>query len=193
MDLGLRCCPRCDYDLRGLPPRHRCPECDYAYDKSMLVLEGWSIPTLSGDSVDVGGWGILVALVILPLLGARVVLRWNWPATAALVLVVVALGIGLFLLLRVRSRSPRAAVRYLVTDDGVGRLGGRIHAWKRYSHVTLTSAGYNSWRLHVYPSFWIAAPMINATLHCPGDEAEAVRTEIERRMSDAWRREHDGV
>jgi len=30
---GSTLCPRCDYDLSGLPVEYRCPECDFAYDE----------------------------------------------------------------------------------------------------------------------------------------------------------------
>jgi len=30
-------CPACDYDLRGLPGRYRCPECGFEYDEGTLV------------------------------------------------------------------------------------------------------------------------------------------------------------
>jgi len=31
----LEHCPNCDYSLTGLPDKHRCPECGFAYDKTM--------------------------------------------------------------------------------------------------------------------------------------------------------------
>ncbi|MCG3132120.1 MAG: hypothetical protein FLDDKLPJ_02937 [Phycisphaerae bacterium] len=33
----LSACPFCDYDLHGLPPRHRCPECGFEYDEHTRV------------------------------------------------------------------------------------------------------------------------------------------------------------
>lgn len=30
-------CPICRYDLPGLPPNHRCPECGFEYDESMRI------------------------------------------------------------------------------------------------------------------------------------------------------------
>jgi len=34
-------CPQCEYDLAGLPVKHACPECGYAYDKGDIVVRGW--------------------------------------------------------------------------------------------------------------------------------------------------------
>src|SRR5262245_9572811 len=30
-------CPDCNYDLHGLPPAHRCPECGFEYDEHTCV------------------------------------------------------------------------------------------------------------------------------------------------------------
>lgn len=34
----MRPCPRCDYDLTGLPDEHICPECGFAYDKHAISI-----------------------------------------------------------------------------------------------------------------------------------------------------------
>ena len=36
--LRLKECPQCEYDLDGLPRRHRCPECSFAYSEQMFVV-----------------------------------------------------------------------------------------------------------------------------------------------------------
>lgn len=36
----LEHCPACDYSLKGLPERHRCPECGLLCDQSMEVFQG---------------------------------------------------------------------------------------------------------------------------------------------------------
>ena len=42
--MRLTRCPACAYDIDGLPPRHRCPECGFVYDERMFLLEGWRLP-----------------------------------------------------------------------------------------------------------------------------------------------------
>jgi len=37
---GSTLCPRCDYDLQGLPVDHKCPECHFAYDATTHVWKG---------------------------------------------------------------------------------------------------------------------------------------------------------
>src|SRR5262249_38777567 len=34
---GLETCPVCEYSLRSLPTRHRCPECGFEFDESTEV------------------------------------------------------------------------------------------------------------------------------------------------------------
>jgi hypothetical protein len=40
-----RVCPRCRYDLAGLPDTHVCPECGFEYDPHAKVirLHGWRV------------------------------------------------------------------------------------------------------------------------------------------------------
>lgn len=37
---NIQCCPTCEYDLRGLPASHNCPECGFAYDESFRMWLG---------------------------------------------------------------------------------------------------------------------------------------------------------
>lgn len=57
---GLSKCLACDYDLRGLPPSHRCPECGLAYDQDTRV---WR-PETSLSIIS----GIVTLGVVLPFL-----------------------------------------------------------------------------------------------------------------------------
>ena len=159
----------------------------------MLVLDGWSLPSLRADSIDVGGWTILAFLLCGPAFAARVLLLWAWPRVLVVLVGMAAILTVGFIALRTLYRSNSSAMRYLVTDDGVGRYGGRVHPWQSYSHVMLIPTGHNAWRIHIYPRRWLlfGTSMINITLHCSPNEAEAMRTELERRMLDAHRRERD--
>jgi hypothetical protein len=191
---GLRRCPKCDYDLRGLPARHRCPECQEPFDRNDMVLDGWTLPSLRAESIDVGGWTMLAILLLGPPFAARVLLHWSWLRSIAVLAAMAGLMIAAFLLLRARYRTQSSAMRYLVTTEGIGRYGGRVHPWRSYSHVVLMPTGHNAWRIHVYPRHWLffGSPMINITLHCSSGDAEAMRAEIEARMLEAQRRERDG-
>ncbi len=54
------------------------------------------------------------------------------------------------------------------------------------------SEGPETWRLHVYPSWWrliMAPPIVNARLEGDDREAESVRREIERRINKSRRQQ----
>lgn len=59
----LKHCPRCRYNLRGLPARHTCPECGFAYDPDCVIirLRGWR----KRDVWSILGLGgILIAVLV---------------------------------------------------------------------------------------------------------------------------------
>jgi len=69
----LKRCPVCEYGLCGLPSRHQCPECGFAYDEKTLVLrpEGhrrWILVTIS--------------ILVIVLLGAVLWMPLTFPAFA---------------------------------------------------------------------------------------------------------------
>ena len=39
-------CPRCSYDLTGLPDKHQCPECGLSYDRDSEVILFSPLPPL---------------------------------------------------------------------------------------------------------------------------------------------------
>ena len=181
-------CPRCGYDLSALPPRHRCPECGFEYDESMFLLEGWRLPGSwppRAESVVIGG-AILLGLAVV--WGGA---GWPWIILGAICAAVVAIAVILRWYARWRyGAHSRALVRYLITADGVARVGRgdrRIYLWRNYSHLMLMPDGQHGWRLHLYPSWWrlFGPPLVNARLECGDAEAEAVRAEIQYRINAA--------
>ena len=186
----LSLCPACGYDIDGLPPRHRCPECGFVYDERMFLLEGWRLPGRRAWLRSM----ILYAPIAFIVLGAlRYEFGWSLRTLLAIVATAGAvLTLAYLVAWRRGDRSGRRALaRWLITEDGVARPGRRaVYLWRNYSHVMLWAAG-SGWRLHLYPSWWRVPgpPVVNARLMCNEAEAEAVRDEIQRRINAARRAE----
>lgn len=185
--IRLTRCWRCGYELRELPAMHRCPECGFEYDRGMFVLEGWRLPALRASRRELaiyGGALILVAATVRVFLGVSMILAML-AGIAAWMIVAVALQF----LRTGPDRASLALVRYLITEDGVARAGGRTHPWSAYSHLMLFREGESAYRLHLYPNWWrlFGPPMVNAQIDGSEREAELIRSEIQRRISAARR------
>ncbi len=149
----------------------------------MFVLEGWRLP-------DVRTWvraGVIYSpVVLLGLLILRFEFGWSWRILATILAAAVIVAAALYWYVHRRDDTGgRALVRYLITEDGVARMGsrgGRIYLWRNFSHLMLLSDGEGAWRL-------FGPPIVNARLVCPDQEAEAVRDEIQRRINAALRAE----
>lgn len=187
--MRLTRCPACNYDIAALPPRSRCPECGFAYDEKMFLLEGWRLP-------DRRAW-LRAAIVYGPIgVIALGVLRYEFglsgrALTGMVTAVAVVTAIAYLVAWRRDKGSRRVLTSYLITEDGVARPGrGTVYMWRNYSHVMLMPDG-DGWRIHLYPSWWraIGPPLVNARLQCGEREAEAVRDQIQFRINAA--RRHD--
>ncbi|MEM7229318.1 MAG: hypothetical protein AAF432_10950 [Planctomycetota bacterium] len=64
-----RPCPRCSYDLAGLPASHTCPECGFVYDEDMLVAQGWDSETRPTRSNLI--WTLCFTTVLAVVFGRR--------------------------------------------------------------------------------------------------------------------------
>jgi hypothetical protein len=56
-------CPICNYRLRGLPARHRCPECGFAYDADTRVWRARGFGRFAGLWTVVCAMGIGAAML----------------------------------------------------------------------------------------------------------------------------------
>ena len=157
----------------------------------MLLLEGWRVPGLGNSGQHL----ILIVGVVLLLLMCTGWFGWPVALIAAIVVMLVLLGLMVYVKTRDQSGS-RALARWIVTEDGVARFGGRVHPWREYTHLMLLHDGADGWRLHLYPSLWWiggGAPIVNARLDCGDREAEAVRDVIQYRINVARRKDAEAA
>ena len=102
---GSTLCPRCDYDLQGLPIDHQCPECGLKYD---LRSKLWREP----QSKEAGrlrlGWFSAIAIVTIfgVLVHAAFTRTFEWLPMITMV-TLLPTWIVFFI---TRRRVPRAAI-----------------------------------------------------------------------------------
>jgi hypothetical protein len=121
-DQLLQYCPRCAYQVRGLPVEHCCPECAFAFDRRWRVFGGatmypnrawWQKP----------GFALLAILMPMFVIMGTVsaMLRQGWPLAAPLG---AALLIGIMV-----ARRPRKFIA--LAPDALLVYHGRGQ-WDRY-------------------------------------------------------------
>jgi hypothetical protein len=120
-------CPECDYDLRGLPCPHRCPECGTPYDERtykwrarnrlpLLVLAIGTIPVFEAV-VDLGrSWA-----------GRRPVDVWR--------LVSSSVGVGAFALIGIWLWRTRRQRWVAITPEGVRIRWGDKDTLVRWTEI----------------------------------------------------------
>lgn len=82
-DADGRLCLKCAYDLRGLPDRHRCPECGTEYDAASLVSDWWHWPPVTRGDQPFKTWirrGDVRTMVIIAIFALGFVLAMHVSA-----------------------------------------------------------------------------------------------------------------
>jgi len=132
---GSTLCPKCDYDLQGLPASHACPECGFEYDSYTRVWRDvrWKQRLKRGVNIVFFGLGLLllfgslqqfwagsaglgVMLFFQAAFGGIVVTVLNPPHTIA----VTPAGI-----LRRRPLWPLRCTPWAKIDDAIIKFDGR--------------------------------------------------------------------
>jgi len=117
----LQLCPRCQYNLRGLPVAHACPECGLQFDRRWKILAG---PTSSfrntGQARLVRGLMIAVApIVVVATLGPLFLLRaGGWLGWTVIAVSLPIVGVGVWLAYRKPRRFVAIGPNGLVIYQG---------------------------------------------------------------------------
>ena len=158
MTVGLiAICPLCDYDLKGLPTEHKCPECGYEYDDATIVLPCW---TGKGKRTS---WRQRLLLVVVVICGILALLLVGGLPTLPPLVVFLGLLVYLAFLILIANYLAKTFIRRrgktdaIVAVSGVG-LGirtkldepGSIASWKEYESVKIRRVGREIHALMLY-------------------------------------------
>jgi len=212
--LCLTHCPQCGYDLAGLPRRHNCPECGFAYDESMFVVVPFDRPgaEASFDFLDLV-IGLILFVVFAAFAGAIGLAFRRASGMGCLVFLLLPVAIVLVRRVRVgtgssQSQHPERTRAIIFTTEGVQKLmhmSRRPKSWQRFSRVRCCrvcrcglrrpkSALLNvdlvrrrHYRLKIIHRGWrriVLRPTL-LSLWCSKREAALIRNEIRRRIRAA--------
>ena len=101
-------CPRCQYDLTGLPEIHTCPECCFAYDPHAIYLR-LKVRRAIWNQIFMG---LVLISASLYFAGSRITPKENMPLIATIIL---AMILGILQLLVSHGRVSLTLNRFGVT------------------------------------------------------------------------------
>ena len=148
--LRLKRCPECDYDLRGLPYAHNCPECGIEYDENIFDLQVW----LDGSSAS-RRFDSFAYLVLVLAFGWLFVFRRAWILSHFLVVMMagfVGFGVAGAVNRFLSKRRKHGNAKILCTPDGLSLcLGPRrlFHHWSQLNLLRVTRAAGGKWRFRL--------------------------------------------
>lgn len=194
--LRLNICPKCKYDLSGLPIAHNCPECGFAYSEDFFDVQGCSWDLRTGFSSK-----LLFIIFIVIVIGIAIVLVYWWyglfnygDLLKSLISLVAISGVVLFTRYMIQNSPP---VYKTFTHEGMlVNVGNDLVTcdWCEVKSFEIAKSRLGYWRLliqhrplSIRQSFMKqgAFARVDMKLECTDDEAEAIRTELQRRIDDA--------
>lgn len=158
MTIGLiAICPLCDYDLKGLPTEHKCPECGYEYDNATIVLPCW---TSKGKYTS---WLQRVFLLAVVVCGILPLFLLSGRPTPAPIVLFLGLPIYLLFLIMIARYLAKTLIRRTGKPDAVVAISavglgvranldepGSTASWNEYESVKIRRAGRELHALMLY-------------------------------------------
>lgn len=89
-------CHQCEYDLIGLPPRGKCPECGSFYDKHSSYRSGQTSQTVLAGQIKWISLLVFTALVLLVGLSLAALADRPWGVVALTLVIAGVSGFGAF-------------------------------------------------------------------------------------------------
>jgi hypothetical protein len=191
--LRLKRCPKCGYDLAGLPRNHACPECGARYDESTFIIDVGGKKSKAQRCVEAAYFATVTGLALLYACFSGTRASWRVPwGMLAFILAVLATRAFLSLFLRMRGGIDRAGFLRLRFDaTGVSKVGEQRLADIAYSSISDVAVAKRPWerryRLKIItPAIaGLRVAWINGTLRLSREEAEVLREELRTRLQDA--------
>ena len=158
MTIGLIAnCPLCDYDLKGLPTEHKCPECGYEYDNATIVLPCW---TSKGKRIS---WRQRLFVVVVVVCGISALLLVGGLLTLPPLVIFLGLATYLALLILIANYLAKTLIRRKGKSDAVVAISaiglgirakldepGSIASWNEYESAKSRRAGRELHALMLY-------------------------------------------
>ena len=184
--LRLKRCPECDYDLRGLPYTHSCPECGIEYDENIFDLQVWLAESTASRRFDSLAFLALAVAFVWLFVFRR---TWFFPQ---LPLVMFAGSIGFRVagvLTRFSSkRRKHGNAKVLCTTDGLSLCLGsrrRFYPWSKLNLPRVRRAAGGKWRFRLayrWPRRFFAVG-VRFVIYATNREAALLRREFRRQIA----------
>ncbi len=140
--ITLAACPKCGYQLEGLPAAYRCPECGYAYDERTFVLTGI---TRGMKSLTVGRAALWILVAVWGALGPTCIQLAVFSRVSGLVPVVIGMGaawLGLIVYILVTGKQEKKGMeKFLFSAGGYGQCTSFVDAHEDVIQLTPWTGG----------------------------------------------------
>lgn len=138
----LTTCPKCGYQLEGLPAAYRCPECGYAYDEQTFVLVGI---TRGMRNLKLGRAVLWILVAVGALLGPSCVSVLAFSGSSQIAAVLMCMGaawLGLVVYLLLTGKHEKKGMeKFLFSAGGYGQCTSFVDAHEDVIQLTPWAGG----------------------------------------------------